>query len=232
MLPVVINLIAALIITLMYFYLKLLDKKGYIGFWASGWVVYTASLAMTFAALAGYQSLALVISSQLSALISGLLFLWGIFAFTGKQRTAWYFYISVLAAVIIVIAGNFTPQIVYSKYFMFSLCVIIYVVTGAAFILIAGNERIGNIITGLAFILWGVERAVFTFLRADLFITPWGYLSVLTLSIIVSFALLVAYFQKEINILGKSGERFRHLTENARDIIYRYRLTPSQDMIM
>ena len=228
MLPVVINLIAALIITLMYFYLKLLDKKGYIGFWASGWVVYTASLAMTFAALAGYQSLALVISSQLSALISGLLFLWGIFAFTGKQRTAWYFYISVLAAVIIVIAGNFTPQIVYSKYFMFSLCVIIYVVTGAAFILIAGNERIGNIITGLAFILWGVERAVFTFLRADLFITPWGYLSVLTLSIIVSFALLVAYFQKEINILGKSGELFRHLTENARDIIYRYRLAPSQ----
>ena len=79
--PLAVNLIAAMIPALMYFYLSWVDKKGYIGLWASGWAFYGAGLAISIAALTGYQSpagyllLALVFGNHLSALISGLLFL-------------------------------------------------------------------------------------------------------------------------------------------------------------
>jgi diguanylate cyclase (GGDEF)-like protein/PAS domain S-box-containing protein len=226
--PVLINLIAAVILTLVFVYLNQLDKKSCITLWASGWAVYTCGLIMTLAPLAGYHSPAFIIGNQLSAFIGGLLFLWGTFALTGKERPTWWFHSSVLAVVLIVAAGVLYPQFGYYKYILFSLCVIIYVLTGFEFILYGGNERSGKIITGWAFILWGADRCIFTFLRTDLFITPWGYISVLSLSIIVGFTLLLVYFHKEKSVLNKSGESFRHLTENARDMIYRYRLVPTQ----
>lgn len=226
--PVIINLTTALILTLLYAYLSKLDKKNCIGFWAAGWALSAFGMSMTFAALAWHHSIIFVVGNQLSAFVSGLLFLWGAFAFTGKARPAWWLYSSVLAALFIVMAGFIYPQFVYAKFVMFSLGMVIYVLTGVEFILFAGGERAASIFTGGAFILWGAARCVFTFLRADFNVTPWGSISVLTLSIIVSFALLLVYFQEEKAALNKSGERFRHLTENARDIIYRYRMLPTQ----
>lgn len=226
--PVIINLTTALILTLLYVYLSKHDKKSCIGFWAAGWALCAVGMSMTFAALAWHHSIIFVVGNQLSAFVSGLLFLWGAFTFTGKARPAWWLYSSVLAALFIVMAGFLYPQFVYAKYVMFSLCMVIYVLTGVEFILFAGGERDVNVLTGGAFILWGAARCVFTFLRTDFNVTPWGFISVLTLSIIVSFALLLVYFQEEKTTLNKSGESFRHLTENARDIIYRYRMLPTQ----
>lgn len=226
--PVIINLTTALILTILYVYLSKLDKKSCIGFWAAGWALSAFGMSMVFAALAWHHSIIFVVGNQLSAFVSGLLFLWGAFAFTGKARPAWWLYSSVLAVLFIVMAGFLNPQFVYAKFVMFSLGMVIYVLTGVEFILFAGGERAASIFTGGAFILWGTARCVFTFLRADFNVNPWGYSSVLTLSIIVSFALLLVYFQEEKAALNKSGERFRHLTENARDIIYRYRMLPTQ----
>jgi diguanylate cyclase (GGDEF)-like protein/PAS domain S-box-containing protein len=230
--PLAVNLIAAMIPALMYFYLSWVDKNGYIGLWASGWAFYAAGLAMTIAALAGYQSqagylsLALVFGNHLSALISGLLFLWGASVFTGRDKLAWWFCGAILTAVIIVGAGIYYPQFLYAKYILCFLCAGIYVVTGFLFLSFGDNVSNGKIITGLALMPWGIERAVFTYLRSDLYNTPLGYLTALALSIILSSALLLVYYQKEKTGFNKSGERFRHLTENARDMIYRYHLAP------
>jgi diguanylate cyclase (GGDEF)-like protein/PAS domain S-box-containing protein len=230
--PLVVNLIAALIPALIYFFLSQVDKKDYVGLWASGWAFYAAGLAVAIAVLAGYQSqaaylsLALVFGNQLSALISGLLFLWGTCVFTGRVKLAWWFYGSIVASVIMVGAGIYYPHLVYAKYFLCFLCASIYVLTGFLFISFGDNVRNGKIITGLALMPWGIERAVFTYIRADLYSTPLGYLTALALSIILSCALLLVYYQKEKTGFNKSGERFRHLTENARDMIYRYHLAP------
>ncbi|MFX4263836.1 HD domain-containing phosphohydrolase [Pelotomaculum propionicicum] len=225
---VVVNLSAALIITLGYVYLSKLDKKSEVFLWASGWAVYTFGLIMALAALAWHQSAAFVIGNQLSAFISGLLFLWGAFIFTGKERPSWWLHSSVMAAVIIVISGFLYPQFVYFKYVMFSLSVVIYIFAGVEFILFDDSEKTGRIIAGLALALWGADRCIFTFLRGDFNINPLGYTGVLSLSLTVSFALLLVYLQKEKNTLNKSSEGLRHLAENARDIIYRFRLLPTQ----
>ncbi|MCL5966278.1 MAG: PAS domain S-box protein [Deltaproteobacteria bacterium] len=100
--------------------------------------------------------------------------------------------------------------------------------TGLVFLRIKGLDGFGKRVTAGAFILWGIHLLDYPFLRPVEWFAPWGFLIAATLSLFAALGIILLFFQKTRDALSRSEERFRLLAENARDIIFRYRLRPTQ----
>ncbi|MCG8551781.1 MAG: PAS domain S-box protein [Desulfobacterales bacterium] len=79
-------------------------------------------------------------------------------------------------------------------------------------------------VVGCAFILWGIHKADYPFLRPVAWFAPWGYLMGAVLEFVVALGMLLAYFQKNRDALKRNEEKYRRLTDNATDMIYRMSL--------
>ena len=81
-----------------YFYLYLQDKERSLGFWTLSWCVYVLRLVFQLWASLNETSVALTFADQLSTWISGVLLLWGTYAFLGRPISKWFVALTVIGA--------------------------------------------------------------------------------------------------------------------------------------
>ncbi|WDP92392.1 MAG: PAS domain S-box protein [Desulfobacter sp.] len=171
-----------------------------------------------------YQSPFFLIGNQITTLVSGIVLLWGTYCYINKKFPKVWIYLSVVTVgwIIISILQNFSFLLITLP--TFSFLALIYISTGVLFLKSKNLEQKENAIVGIAFILWGVHKLDYPFLRPLVWFAPWGYLIGAVLAFIVALGMLIVYFQKTRNELKSNEEKYRRLTENAKDMIYRMSL--------
>ena len=228
MVPSVIATIAGtFIMASIYWYLYSKYQERYIKIWAFSWSLYVIRHIFSLWIIRDPQAMTLKALEQMFSISSGLFLLWGIFVFMDRKMSKWWVYISVLIAVwvVFVVMNKFSFIMLNLPVFIFLS--IVYIWIGLAFIRLRDIEGVGKKITGWGFIVWGIHKGNYPFLRSVDWFAPWGYLLASMLGLIVAIGILLIYFEKARKDLSESEARFRLLAENARDLIYRYRILPS-----
>lgn len=225
--PIIATLCGTFVLTLVYWYLYSQYRERFIGTWAVGWSVYTVRFVFELFMHLYPDITVFTIGHQLSTLLSGFFIMMGTFAFLERQVSKWMVYGTVLNAVwmIIGISVNFPWTILNLPTFLF--LGFIYVWTGTMLLRSKEIKGIGRQVTGWSLIIWGIHKSNYPFMR-DLGpqYALWGYIFASILETIVAVGTLLVYFQKIRAEMGENEKRFRLLAENARDLVYRYRLKP------
>lgn len=224
-------LITTLVLVLVYFYLYMHDRKNFLGLWALGWAVYFVRSVFHFmdAYWPGFQGFSA--GYMMSSLVSGLLLMWGTYAFLNRTISRWWLYAFALEMAWMAAALTFKIPYFFSSIPIFTFLLVVLLRTGVAFIKCRELEGVARYITGWSFILWGLIISVhqISHFGPELipWFTPWAVIITGILRMVVAIGVLLVYLEKVRNDLCKSEERFRLLAEHSRELIYRYRLLPT-----
>jgi PAS domain S-box-containing protein len=214
------------VLTFVYLYLYIQDRQKFLLVWTAAWAFYLLRFCSMLAMLLARETAFLGAAYHLSALMSGVLLLWGTHLFLGRTLPrAW---IGVAAALGLWIAAAVARDVPFLAFALpnFLFLGVVYLWTGLAFL--RAQKGAGSRIVGWAFILWGIHKADYPFLRPLAWFAPWGYVLSSVIELSVAIGMLLVYFQKMKAELEEKEGRFRLFAENARDIIYRYRLSPAR----
>jgi diguanylate cyclase (GGDEF)-like protein/PAS domain S-box-containing protein len=172
---------------------------------------------------------AIILAVQLLVnLISGVLILRGTLLFLNKPLAKWWIYCSALFAGWEIAAFLAQMPAFALNLPAFLFVGLIYIYTGYAFLKAGETEGLGRLFAGWGFIVWGIHKMNYAFLNGIAELAFWGYIASALLESAVACGTLLAYFQKIHRDLSNNERRFRLMAENARDIIYRFRLKPSR----
>ncbi len=221
---VIATMIGTILLSSTYFYLYLLDRKKYLGIWTISWTVYISRFIFMLFLIKGYKSHVFLIGNQVATLVSGIILLWGTYCYIDKKfPKVWLYLCGInIGWIVISILHNF--PFLYISLPTFSFLALIYISTGILFLKSGRHEKKERTIVGSAFILWGLHKADYPFLRPVEWLAPWGYLLGAMLEFTVALGMLMIYFQKTRNELKNNEEKYRRFTENAKDMIYRMSL--------
>ena len=201
--------------------------------WGLSWFFY--ALGHVFAFWYSTQLIypLLIVLNQASMIFSGIFLLAGTYLFVGR-RMPWYW---VVAGVLnlfwlvgVVLWTGFGLSIRTLTFPVYQLLGIAYIWTGILTLRSSNFAGLGRGITGSAFIIWGCYKISLPFLEETWltpwgylisWVSPWGFLISMVMTLLVAIGILLAFFQRIGLELQQSEARFRLLTENAQDIIYR-----------
>ena len=208
------------ILAFIYYYLYLQDRKKYLGIWAIGWSIYFVRFIFMLGMVTARENSFLLIGNQICSLISGFFLLWGTYEFIDKKFPVIWLYTTLIGISWIIYSILFKLTFLSTTLPTFIFLAIIYIWTGVLFLKSNATETKERSITGFIFIIWGIHKADYPFLRPLLWFAPWGYLLGAILEIIVALGLLLIYFKKTRNELSKSEKRYRFLSDASMEAIF------------
>lgn len=208
-----------------YLYLYFQYRERFLGLWTLAWAFLMVKTGLDpIASKLADQWLSLLLFQFLSA-ASSFFLLWGTYDFAGDKLPKNLVY-SGLAIMVVSDAGLMfnmpTYKIIIPSVIMYSL---IYVQTGVFLLRHHTTASLSGKIAGYGFIVTGIHQLDFPLLIAYNQ-AHWGYVidSFFRLSFAVAF--LLTYFEKMRDELARKETQFRLLAENAKDVIFLYRLEP------
>jgi len=211
------TLSGTLVLALVYLYLFAQNRERYLGIWTLAWAVYSLRFVFELWMLVGEKLTVLLIVNQLLTLLSGLLLLWGTHVFVGKVMSKWWTYGSALGAAWIITGVLSGFSFILLSLPTFTFLGVINIWTGIAFLKSKEMGGVGSLVTGWAFVIWGIHKIDYPFLRPLLWFAPWGYLIGAVLQLVVAIGILLVYFNKTRADLSASEERYRCLVELSPD---------------
>jgi hypothetical protein len=143
-------------------------KKPYLGIWTLAWCVYAARFVCMLWYISigpGFSKTVALIGNQLSALSSGMLLLYGTYLFLHRRFPSFWVYLGLLSTAYVVFTAAVSSSI-----FMVSLPIYlslgwIYMWTGIIFLRHEKKAEEFSKIVGILFMLWGLHKADYPFLR-------------------------------------------------------------------
>ena len=208
------TLVGVLILCSAYLLIYFREKEPFLGLWSIGWLLYALRLlAMLFAIGVGNHP-ALLWANQAFALGSGLFLLWGTARFAGRQFSPGWL-VAALAGVFW-IAGAVLEGLSFFwttlPGFVFQAAV--YVWTGVVWLRDGAAPGPGRLLAGWAFILWGLHKLDYPFLRPLGQFAPWGYLLGASLAMVSALSILLVYFDKAHAQVAESERRLRMVADH------------------
>lgn len=221
------------LLSFIFFFLFLHYRERSVLVWGLSWFFYALGHVFAFWYSVQLKYPLLIVLNQASLILSGLFLLAGTYLFVGKRMPkVWavagglnLFWL--VGAVLWPESGLSIRSLTFPTY---QLLGVIYIWTGTMTFLSSIFAGIGRGITGSAFILWGGYKMILPFLEETWltpwgylisWVSPWGFLISMVMMLTVAIGILLAFFHRMGMELQKSEERFRLLTENAQDILYR-----------
>ncbi len=217
---VIANLVGTAILAFTYFYLYLQDKKKYLGIWAIAWSVYFLRYVFMLLIVLGEKNAALMICNQTASLGSGMLLLVGSFHFIHK-KSPWY----LIPIFISGVCWIFISVLMELPFFImslptFTLLAIIYIVMGTVFIKTSFSQKTERRVVGIIFIIWGLHKLDYPFLRPIEWFAPWGYILGAVFAMIAAIGLLMVYFKKTRDELSDSEKQLQSIYNTSDNIAF------------
>ncbi len=207
------TLCGTLVLLLVYSYLYYEYHERYLAIWAVGWGVSVLRFGLQLAGLVSQIPLFFSIGEQVTALLSGFLLLWGIYAFLGKPMPGWWV-VGLGAGILWIVVGSIGAfPFLLLTIPTFTFLGLITILTG---LLLLQQQEVTGFpphLAGGAFVLWGLHRLNFPFLRPVLWFAPWGFLLAAVLQITAALGIILTYFQRNRQELHRSEGHLRLLVE-------------------
>jgi two-component system, sporulation sensor kinase C len=220
--------VLTLFITIIYFYIFSKNHEKYINYWALSWSMYTISLFCSILLL-NHPGLKILIGFKIICdLLSSLFLLGGTYLFVDKKIPQYWIQFLFVNLLWVTLAVYYDLSILTITFLSSVFFSVIAVVTGLMLVKYWDVNLIERVLAALVFITWGLHKAYYPYLFPAFWESPLGYTSEIILANILNFSILIIYLQKIRSQLADSDKRFRFLAENAKDLIYLYRLLPER----
>jgi PAS domain S-box-containing protein len=208
---------SALILSLVFIFLFIRDKKVYLGIIASGWSIFFIHKLLGLFSMFNYIKSIAALRNVLY-LISIFIFIYGMYSFIQQSMKKAWIVAFVVGVIYIIIANSINMSYVLQN--------IVFVIPGSALICSAKsiikskkNMKIGEYIVGCDFILWGIQLITFPFLGNIVSFIPIGNFIASLIFNIFAFGNIALYFETILLRLDKSEERYKLLVELSPDAI-------------
>ncbi|MCP4422267.1 MAG: PAS domain S-box protein [Chloroflexi bacterium] len=212
---VIATLSGTFILILIYAYLYSEYREQHLGIWLASWIASAVRFGLQLWMLFTQPTPILQILHQAATLISAVFLLCGMHAFLGKrpfsQLSKWWVGATAVIFFWIIIAISFNFSFLAINIPTFTFLGLVTIWTGVVLMREMPESGVGSHLTGWAFIIWGIHKMDFPFLRPLLWFAPWGYLLAELLEFTVALGILLIYFQKTQRDLSDSEEKYRSL---------------------
>lgn len=213
------SLLASLLVGAVFLYLRGHDRADYLKFWA--WASFCTALRHGFSILNMVDRPSAIYDacSNTAVVLAGAFLLLGVYHFLERPvRPIWYIFavpILIWTPIAALVETNF--WIATGPAFFFRGLTDI----GAGAAMLHRRDRVGATIAGISFVLWGIHRLNFPFLRPVEWFAPWGFELAAFLAISVAIGIMMAHFESARDQANQREREFRALFENAVDGMFR-----------
>ncbi len=214
MLPSVIaTLSGSLILTLVFFYLYYKYKYSFLGIWTISWAIYSTRFIFVIASF--YSTLPIFTPViQAITLTSSFFLLWGTMEFLNKKTHKSWFYLWMFLILWIISATLLGISFTKLTIPVFLFVAVIYFIT-ALYIykskLVSGGLKQFIVYT---FIIWGIHKLDYPFLRNAEWFAPWGFLIGAILAVLAAMGFLILFFERMHTELKKNEQKLSHIIQN------------------
>jgi two-component system, cell cycle sensor histidine kinase and response regulator CckA len=184
------------LLAFVFCYLYYLDRKKYLAVWAVSWSVYFVRFIFEYVKISAPQNDIILIGSQLSSLFSGIILLWGTYQFIDRKFPRFWLVWSALGTLWILVSTIFKFEFFLMSIPTFTFLALVYIGTGITFGKSEVARGAARTTTGAAFIVWGLHKINYPFLRPVVWFAPWGFLLAAVLEFVVALGMLLVYFQR------------------------------------
>ena len=214
------SFISSVVMFFVFLYLYHHERRTYLAVWSVSWGLYCVRFVFEILTVLHQGNTAVFVVNQMCSLWSGGLLLWGTYLFSGKKLNPLW--------IVIFLAGSFWTCIsalsglgfILTTTPAFVISAIANIATGIVLLNVKDVRGVVRSAAGWSFILWGLHKADYPFLRPLVWFAPWGYLLGASLSFIASLSMVLIYFQKARNDLKASEEKYRSIFDNSLEGIF------------
>ncbi|MBI9074018.1 MAG: PAS domain S-box protein [Desulfatibacillum sp.] len=217
---VVATLMGTALLAFVFFYLYAQDRKKYLAVWAVSWTVYLLRYCFMMWIIFGAKNNLLLMGNQVTSLISGMLLLWGTYLFMGKKFPKIHLYLCSAGVLWIIASISLKFSFFVMAFPTFTFLAIVYILTGAQFVKSRDIQGPELKVTGWLFIVWGLHKANYPFMRPVEWFAAYGYLISATLEFAVALGMIMVYFRKARSDLHNSEKHHREMIANISDVIF------------
>jgi two-component system sporulation sensor kinase C len=211
---------------LVYIYLYFQYRERYMGAWVICWLChFSRTIFFDSGILNWKQSLVGFIIYQLMYISCALMFIYTAHLFINRPLNKYWLHGAAGASILSIGFTLLDLPILYKLFIPIWFSFIMLICVGRIFIQLK-LKGIGKLITGYAFILWGITTATIPFLISITEYLTWNILICGILRLIIASGTLLVYFDKTRMDLANKEAQYRLLADNAVDVIYRYRILP------
>ena len=189
-------LVSTFLLTLTYFSAYLSDKKRYLGIWTFAWALYTVRFVFQLmmaekCAVIPFELCIMI--GNITALLSAIVLLYGVYIYVERKiQYLWIYSFSLIFAQIIYsYFGNIS--IFWSRLPVYFFIGAINIWIGYLIYYYSKSKNIFVIISSISFVLWGIHKIDYPFMRSVEWFAPWGFALSAFLQIIASLSLLITY---------------------------------------
>jgi two-component system, cell cycle sensor histidine kinase and response regulator CckA len=213
------SMTGSFMLSLVYFYLYTQDRQRYLAIWCISWALYSLRFCFLILALLFGKNKVFDIGYHEFALVSGMLLVWGVSMFLGRSKSKVWLFSTVLFAswIVVAIVSDFDFFSLTAPTFIFLAAV--YIWTGIAFLRSHDLQGIGKYLIGWTFIVWGIHKGDYPFLRDITWFAPWGYSLGESLAVTAAIAMLLIYFEKVKTELLKNEYKLKESEQFIHNIL-------------
>ncbi len=211
--------IASTVLVAVFGYLYAIGREDYLGLWAGAWVAHLGRTALEVVDAFAVDSVSplLLGGAHLLNIASGVLLLAGTWRFLGRRVSPWWYVPAAAAAVWTIIAVATGASTFVASVPGFVFLGLASIATGFAWLSSAAGSWAR--LSGLVFVLWGIHRLDYPFMRGVEWFAPVGYALGAFFAQLVAFTVLVAHFEKGRTSLSDSERRYRELFDKSGSVM-------------
>jgi len=216
---IVATLTATLILALVYAFLYFQERRLALGLWTLAWIFSCFRYVVELGLHDRRNGASYILGVQLFSLLTGVFLLWGCFAWVQRRLpVAWLLVTGLCGAWII---GGVVAQVnpLWITYPTFFFTGAVFLINGILFLRLRDRVGVGRWIVGVAFILWGLHKFDYPWLRELAWFASWGYLFSSSLSVTVAVGLLLAHFERDRRILRLSQSQVQGLLDATQETL-------------
>ncbi len=218
-----------ILLLLAYVYFYFLYREQYMGIWIISWLMFFARMIIFDSGLIDWRSSILGFTVfQLFIIANGYIFLWGSKLFVNKPVGKLWLVTAVMAFLLTCIFALLKLPPIYKLFLPTWFSGIVLIRIGLSFVLELQTKALGSRLTGYSFILWGLLTMYMPYSLGISWLSPWCYFIAGITRLIITFGLLLVYFEKTRFDLITKEKQYRLLADNAVDVIYRYNIYPEE----
>ncbi|MFH1197346.1 MAG: HAMP domain-containing sensor histidine kinase [bacterium] len=213
--------LSGLVIFFIYFYLYTEYREQYLLVWNLSWLFLLLRFSLELTQVFYFKGIPLLIIIEAFGLLNGYFLIWGTALFLGKKVSSFGNILIILITSYLLLASYFKFDYMITILPLFIVLFLLYAWTGIQLIISRSLQTLGKYITGITFILWGINNLNYPFLNQNELFSSWAYFLGSTFALAASFGILILFFQKNRVDLFNSRQLYKLFVEKSSEGIWR-----------